>query len=56
MVFALYDYLQYRRKAGRYERDINRSGSLMGRGFDGSIPKELLARLKPGDIICVQNF
>jgi len=28
----------------------------MGRGFDGRIPHEILARLKPGDIICVQNF
>jgi hypothetical protein len=28
----------------------------MGRGFDESIPEQLLSRLKPGDIICVQNF
>lgn len=56
MVFALYDYVQYRRKRGRYIRDINKSGSFMGRGFDGSIPNELITLLKAGDIICVQSF
>jgi len=56
MIFVLFDYIQYRRRAGRYQRDVNKSGSLMGRGFDGKIPDELVSRLEPGDIICVQNF
>lgn len=56
MIFAIFDYIQYRRRAGRYQRDINKSGSLMGRSFNGKIPGEIIARLRPGDLICIQNF
>lgn len=56
MLFALYDYLQYRKRSGRYEKDINKSGSLMGQAFDGNIPEKILSLLNSGDIICIQNF
>jgi len=56
MLFALYDYFQFRNRSGRYAKNVNQSGSLMGVAFDGQLPDEALSKLKPGDIICIQNF
>jgi len=55
MLFALYDYSCYRRRTGKYSRDINRGG-IMGRAFDGRIPDKALAKLSPGDFLFVETF
>jgi hypothetical protein len=56
MFFALYDYIQYRKRSGRYEKDINKSGSLMGRAYDGELPDSVFSKLRPGDIIFTAEF
>ena len=55
MLFALYDYSCYRRRTGKYSRDINRGG-IMGRAFDYRIPDKALAKLRPGDFLFVETF
>jgi hypothetical protein len=55
MLFALYDYIHYRRRSGRFSRDIARS-SLMGGAFEGTIPDIIFTELKPGDVFFVQTF
>ena len=51
MVYALADYCRYRRRAGRFARDLG--NGVMGGAFEGSIPDAALQQLNAGDIILV---
>ena len=53
MIFALYDYLQYAFRRGRFG-DNQRSG--MGMGHYGSLSQELLSDMRKGDIILTQRL
>jgi hypothetical protein len=54
MLFALYDYFHYRRRSGRYRRDINRDP--MAAAWEGGIPDDILGLLSDGDILFFQTF
>jgi hypothetical protein len=54
MLFALADYLAYRRRSGRYSREKSRSP--MAFGFDFELPPKAIAALRPGDAIFLLTF
>lgn len=53
MLFALYDWWQYRRKSGRYGQYQN---SCMALAHIGGVPDELLRDLRVGDVILTQRL
>lgn len=53
MIFAALDYLQYRRRKGRFGEN-QKSG--MGLGFLGRFPDEVVAELEIGDFIVTQRL
>lgn len=55
MIFALIDYVQYRLRAGRYG-DHQRDGGMGALAFVGGIPEDVVAELRPGDIIFAQRL
>lgn len=54
MLFALYDYVQYRLRAGRYAMGSPRS--IMGAAFEGAIPGRTLAELQAGDVLFLAHY
>jgi len=54
MIFALYDYLCYRARSGRYSR--NYSANHMAAAWDCPLPEQTLSLLTTGDILLYQSF
>lgn len=54
MLFALLDYRNYKRREGRFARDLTKS--IMGGAFEGSLPETALQVLRPGDVLFVQTL
>lgn len=54
MLFAFVDYQQYKRKTGRFARDLTKS--IMGGAFEGLVPETAVQMLRPGDVLVVQTL
>ena len=54
MIFAAFDYYNYCRKSGRYDRHTG--DDIMCGAFNESLPDILVCSLEPGDPIVVGNF
>ena len=54
MFFAVFDYLSFRSRQGRYSR--NNSSEPMSYGFEGCIPEEIIQTMQPGDAILFASF
>src|ERR1700722_9463451 len=54
MIFAVYDYVRYRRRVGPYAR--NSRASFMAAAWQEEIPAHVLKLLEDGDIIFMQDF
>lgn len=54
MIFALWDYLKYRGRAGRFS--VGSPDSVVGAAFQERIPQAAIALLSPGDPIFVSSY
>ena len=54
MLFAIADYIHYRRRSGRFSREP--SASIMAGAFQGELSAQALALLRPGDVIFLQTL
>ena len=54
MILAYLDYRRYKRRSGRYARHAIES--MMGRAFLGRLPDEVVALLRPGDLIFTSPY
>lgn len=53
MIFALSDFIQWKLRRGRYG---GRQKSIMGLGFEGTPPKQVIGSMRPGDLIFTQRM
>lgn len=54
MLFAAWDYIEFRKEAGRYARETG--SDLMCGGYRDALPSEVLLALQNGDLILMGNF
>lgn len=54
MIYALMDYFHYRKRTGRFSRNIDKS--IMGGAFEEKLPEGFVSILKTGDVLFIQTF